>query len=141
MELNNDLFVNVDKEKEQGKENFYNEVLEERTKLESELDSDEVTIATTKDQNQEAKQDNQTGSLKKYSHEEVLVKATEYFKGDTLAANVWMNKYALKDSDGNIYEQNNKHVKYKNDLLPYVSLREKFSYPKLESEKETEKLD
>ncbi len=31
--------------------------------------------------------------------------ATEYFKGDTLAANVWMNKYALKDSDGNIYER------------------------------------
>ncbi|MDD2528778.1 MAG: adenosylcobalamin-dependent ribonucleoside-diphosphate reductase [Lentimicrobiaceae bacterium] len=33
-----------------------------------------------------------------------MERATEYFKGDTLAANVWMNKYALKDSDGNIYE-------------------------------------
>jgi len=39
-----------------------------------------------------------------YTHEEILEKATEYFGGDTLAANVWMNKYALKDSDGNIYE-------------------------------------
>ncbi|HCT69945.1 MAG TPA: ribonucleoside-diphosphate reductase, adenosylcobalamin-dependent, partial [Bacteroidales bacterium] len=39
-----------------------------------------------------------------YSHEEILEKATDYFRGDTLAANVWMNKYALKDSDGNIYE-------------------------------------
>ena len=42
--------------------------------------------------------------LKKYTPEEVLSKATDYFKGDTLAASVWMNKYALKDSDGNIYE-------------------------------------
>src|SRR5690606_23093523 len=28
----------------------------------------------------------------------------EYFKGDTLAATVFINKYALKDSEGNIYE-------------------------------------
>ena len=27
-----------------------------------------------------------------------------YFNGDELAANVWINKYALKDSQGNIYE-------------------------------------
>ena len=42
--------------------------------------------------------------MKKYNHEEVLEAATAYFDGDTLAANVWMNKYALKDSQGNIYE-------------------------------------
>lgn len=40
----------------------------------------------------------------KYSHEQVMKSATDYFHGDTLAASVWMNKYALKDSDGNIYE-------------------------------------
>ncbi|KAF0203454.1 MAG: ribonucleoside-diphosphate reductase class [Bacteroidetes bacterium] len=39
-----------------------------------------------------------------YSHEEILENATAYFEGDTLAAGVWMNKYALKDSEGNIYE-------------------------------------
>lgn len=39
-----------------------------------------------------------------YMHEEVLKAATVYFKGDALAANVWMNKYALKDSAGNLYE-------------------------------------
>ncbi|MBN3034637.1 MAG: adenosylcobalamin-dependent ribonucleoside-diphosphate reductase [Bacteroidales bacterium] len=33
-----------------------------------------------------------------------MEKATEYFRGDELAANVWMNKYALKDSHGLIYE-------------------------------------
>ncbi len=29
----------------------------------------------------------------------------EYFKGDELAARVWVNKYALKDSAGKIYER------------------------------------
>ncbi len=40
-----------------------------------------------------------------YPMDEVLAAATEYFKGDTLAGEVWMKKYALKDVDGNIYEK------------------------------------
>lgn len=44
--------------------------------------------------------------MKTYSFEEALKGATKYFKGDELAANVWINKYALKDSDGNIFESN-----------------------------------
>lgn len=40
-----------------------------------------------------------------YSIEEVRKAATEYFGGDQLAGDVWMNKYALKDSEGNIYEK------------------------------------
>jgi len=39
-----------------------------------------------------------------YSHEEALRKSIEYFRGDELAATVWVNKYALKDSFGRIYE-------------------------------------
>jgi ribonucleoside-diphosphate reductase alpha chain len=39
-----------------------------------------------------------------YPLEEVKVAAKEYFHGDALAGDVWANKYALKDSDGNIYE-------------------------------------
>lgn len=42
---------------------------------------------------------------KTYSFEEALKAATQYFDGDELAANVWVNKYALKDSYGNIYER------------------------------------
>ena len=42
---------------------------------------------------------------KKYSFEESFKGATEYFEGDELAASVWVNKYALKDSFGNIYER------------------------------------
>lgn len=41
---------------------------------------------------------------KTYSHDEVVAKAIEYFNGDELAANVWVNKYAMKDSFGNIYD-------------------------------------
>lgn len=40
-----------------------------------------------------------------YTQDEAFNAAVEYFKGDDLAARVWVNKYALKDSDGNIYEK------------------------------------
>jgi ribonucleoside-diphosphate reductase alpha chain len=41
-----------------------------------------------------------------FTNEEAFKSALEYFKGDELAARVWVNKYALKDSQGNIYELN-----------------------------------
>jgi ribonucleoside-diphosphate reductase alpha chain len=44
--------------------------------------------------------------VKTYTFEESLKSALEYFKGDELAAKVWVNKYALKDSDGSIFELN-----------------------------------
>ncbi|WP_422090475.1 adenosylcobalamin-dependent ribonucleoside-diphosphate reductase [Tenacibaculum ovolyticum] len=40
-----------------------------------------------------------------YTREEALIAALNYFKNDDLAASVWLNKYALKDSEGNIYER------------------------------------
>ena len=39
-----------------------------------------------------------------YPLDEVKDAAKAYFHGDALAGDVWANKYALKDSDGNIYE-------------------------------------
>lgn len=44
------------------------------------------------------------GPQKTYSQEEAYNASLTYFKGDDLAARVWVNKYALKDSEGNIYE-------------------------------------
>lgn len=41
-----------------------------------------------------------------YTYEEAYASTLEYFKGDELAATVWVNKYALKDSFGKIYEKN-----------------------------------
>ena len=39
-----------------------------------------------------------------YNQEEAIQASLKYFKGDDLAARVWVNKYALKDSFGNIFE-------------------------------------
>jgi len=39
-----------------------------------------------------------------YTQEQAYEASLKYFKGDDLAARVWVNKYALKDSEGNIYE-------------------------------------
>ncbi|MBR0533761.1 MAG: adenosylcobalamin-dependent ribonucleoside-diphosphate reductase [Bacteroidales bacterium] len=44
--------------------------------------------------------------MKTFSFDEALASSKDYFKGDELAASVWVSKYALKDSDGNIYELN-----------------------------------
>jgi ribonucleoside-diphosphate reductase alpha chain len=43
---------------------------------------------------------------KNYTYEEALKSSIEYFNGDELAATVWINKYALKDSFGRLYEKN-----------------------------------
>ena len=41
----------------------------------------------------------------KINEEEARAASKEYFGGDELAAQVWVNKYALKDSQGNLYER------------------------------------
>jgi len=40
-----------------------------------------------------------------YTQDEAYAASLKYFKGDDLAARVWVNKYALKDSEGKIYEK------------------------------------
>jgi len=42
--------------------------------------------------------------MNKYTREEVKKEAIKYFKGDSLATDVWINKYSLKDSEGNVFE-------------------------------------
>ncbi|MDD7595968.1 adenosylcobalamin-dependent ribonucleoside-diphosphate reductase [Prevotella sp. SGI.027] len=42
---------------------------------------------------------------KNYAFEEAYEEALKYFAGDELAARVWVNKYSMKDSFGNIYEK------------------------------------
>jgi ribonucleoside-diphosphate reductase alpha chain len=61
---------------------------------------------------QKTGEDKNSGKLKErgnekvvYSHEEAVEASIQYFKGDELAARVWANKYALKDSFGNLYEK------------------------------------
>ena len=41
---------------------------------------------------------------KNYAYDEAFQASLEYFGGDELAARVWVNKYAMKDSLGHIFE-------------------------------------
>jgi ribonucleoside-diphosphate reductase alpha chain len=40
-----------------------------------------------------------------FTQDEAVKASLSYFKGDDLAAKVWVNKYALKDSFGNVFEK------------------------------------
>ena len=40
-----------------------------------------------------------------YTYDQAFEASLEYFAGDELAARVWVNKYAMKDSFGNIFEK------------------------------------
>ena len=53
-----------------------------------------------------------------YSYDEAFEASLQYFKGDELAARVWVNKYAVKDSFGNIYEKSpeDMHCRIANDI-------------------------
>lgn len=87
------------------KKDFYQEVLEKRVR--PNIFKDETKETSQQEMKQEFTQPKvttQANGLQSYSYEEILKKTTEYFKGDELAANVWINKYALKDSEGKIYE-------------------------------------
>ena len=48
-----------------------------------------------------------------YSYEEAFEESLRYFQGDELAARVWVNKYAVKDSFGNIYEKSPKDMHWR----------------------------
>ena len=71
------------------------------TKLETNRNRPDINSIES-DQNTEVEEVKK--ELQSYTHEEVMEEATKYFKGDTLAAGVWMNKYALKNSEGQIFE-------------------------------------
>ncbi len=118
--MENNLFLNFDgktdvnqrteeSSEERGKD-FYEKVLDQRRQSEMREEQVEFKVAHIEVMDKKADgksaepEKKEVPSIKQYTHEEVLEAATEYFKGDALAASVWMNKYALKDSIGNLYE-------------------------------------
>ena len=68
-----------------------------------------------------------------FTYEQAYEEAKKYFKGDELAANVWVNKYALKDSAGIIYE-NSPDMMHKRISKEIARVEAK--YPNSLSEKE-----
>lgn len=89
----NSTFVHTKDEITPEKEepNLYNQVLDQRSKA---TQPEEMTQGSGFE----------SYTAKKYPYADALKKSTEYFEGDSLAASVWVNKYALKDSEGNLYE-------------------------------------
>lgn len=71
------------------------------------MQSDELVARKNENQvktNTKVEKETKT-ETKSYAYEEVVKASKEYFNGDELAATVWANKYALKDSYGKIYER------------------------------------
>ena len=93
---------------------YYDKVLEQRQRPElnkeeevanlEEPENEPVLTTEPNRMTQENIEKYEENELVSYQSEEVMEAATAYFNGDTLAASVWMNKYALKDSAGKIYE-------------------------------------
>ncbi|MBA7588386.1 hypothetical protein ES708_30442 [subsurface metagenome] len=63
------------------------------------------TVPERQGKDQELIKSSEKAKKKTYSFEEAFEASLEYFEGDELAARVWINKYALKDSFGNLYEK------------------------------------
>ena len=70
---------------------------------------------------------------KVYTFEEAFKTSLNYFTGDELAAKVWVNKYALKDAFGNIYEKSPEDMHHR--LAGEIARVEK-KYPNPLSEQE-----
>jgi ribonucleoside-diphosphate reductase alpha chain len=70
---------------------------------------------------------------KTYTHDEAFAASLDYFQGDELAARVWVNKYALKDSHGNLFEKDPSDMHRR--LASEIARVEK-SYPNPIGEKE-----
>lgn len=120
-----------------AEKNIYTEVMGKRTRQEA--------IPTEDEKKETAAETTSTSPAERtrYTYNQALEATTQYFNGDNLAAGVWVNKYALKDSAGNIYEltPNDMHrriagelarieKKYPNPLSEdkIFSLLEKFQY-------------
>jgi ribonucleoside-diphosphate reductase alpha chain len=71
--------------------------------------------------------------LATYSYDEVIEASKAYFKGDELAATVWLSKYALKDSFGNIYEKSPEDM-HRRLAKEFARIESKYSNPLTEEE-------
>ncbi len=99
--MEQDLFAQLEEIElaQQQKKDFYKKVLEERERPEI---SDENLTGTPSEE--KARLVAEKKILKPISREEVYKNSVEYFGGDELAATVWISKYSLKNSKGDVFE-------------------------------------
>ncbi len=75
---------------------------------------------------------NKQEEYKQYTPDEIMQSSVAYFHGDELAANVWMNKYALRDGD-KIYELN-PDMMHRRLAKEYARIEQKYPNPMSEEE-------
>jgi len=96
-------FTPIIKSEQDQKASHYTEVLAKR--IRPKIASNDLEMKNrTEEKKKEESEVKKSDHPKKYTHHEALEKSTVYFKGDSLAANVWVNKYALKNSESHLLE-------------------------------------
>lgn len=76
------------------------ELLAQKNDVEAKQETAEQKLSLQEIAKTRVKEDRKT-----YTNEEAYAASLDYFDGDELAARVWVNKYALKDSFGNLFER------------------------------------
>jgi len=109
-DLEKTLFDNLQKEVAQDQtvkkdDGYYQEMLENRQRPSAEEIEQQNLISVSEEKQNVTSQPVPHENLQAVPYEDVLQESTSYFKGDTLAANVWINKYALKDSANQLFER------------------------------------
>ena len=88
--------VNTDQEKQPD---FYGNILSKRIRPKAKVEDQEIM-----NEEEKSKKESGKGQVKGYTIAEAIEKSTAYFKGDGLAADVFVHKYALKNADGVLLE-------------------------------------
>ena len=68
-----------------------------------------------------------------YNYQEALNECVKYFNGDELAANVWINKYALKNSAGELFEKDPDQM-HRRLAKEFARIEKKYKNPLSEEE-------
>jgi len=112
-------------------EQFYQKIYRKRTEIRNSKDKMQLDFTEIKEPKKKAVVKEVTRST--YTDAEAMEASTIYFKGDEMAARVWINKYALKDSAGNIYEKtpDDMHHRIASEL---ARIEKKYNNPMSESE-------
>jgi len=71
--------------------------------------------------------------MKTYTYEEAMAACLNYFGEDELAASVWINKYAVKDSFGNLYEKSPEEM-HRRLAKEFARIEAKYPNPMSEEE-------
>lgn len=108
--MENTLFDSLQREEAQDQANtksgdYFQEMLEQRQRPPvEEIEKQNLVVIEPELRPVVSRKGLPHEDLQPYLYEDVLRAATAYFKGDTLAANVWINKYALKNSANELFE-------------------------------------